>query len=105
MTDIVHGKPRDAMLVMITKAITTGTKRDERKSPRDQGFFAGRVTGYINSAAILAERMYGCDYELTRKVIGDAVRVLRELPAEDRRKKEAVQAYAERILTTALLEA
>ena len=63
MTDMVNGKgPRDVFVNMIAKAISTGKKVQAHKSPRDNAFYAGRISAFVHSAAMLAELMYGCDF-------------------------------------------
>ena len=97
--------PRDALVNMVAKAMSTGSKSMHRpRNAKSEAFFAGRVSGYVNSAAILAELMYGCDYELTRKLLAEAVKEVRSSWDQDSlRDAAAVGNMAHGIVTEALL--
>ena len=100
--------PQEAIVTMVAKAISTGSKAVKEPGQRDKAFFAGRVSGYVNSAAVLAEQQYGCDYDSTRKLVADAVRLLREsLTREEIREmdKENITVLALQIVEAALHEA
>jgi len=97
--------PRDALVNMVAKAMSTGSKTMHRgRSAKNEAFFAGRVSGYVNSAAILAELMYGCDYELTRKLLSAAVKKVRSSWSQDSLRDAAtVGVMADGVVTEVLL--
>jgi hypothetical protein len=79
--DVVNGKtpsPRDALVNLVIKAINTGSKTmGKARSPRDEGFYVGRVSAFVGSAAVVVELMYGGDYEAARRALMTAVNAVR----------------------------
>jgi hypothetical protein len=51
----------DLVVNLIGRAITTGAPHDGKGNVTDHRFYAGRSTGFVQAAAMVAEDAYGCD--------------------------------------------
>lgn len=79
MTDTVNYKAiRDSLVNCVAKAINTGAKARQPLSPRDQAFFAGKVAGCVNAAAICIEQVYGGNFERVQRRLNAEVRLIRQ---------------------------
>lgn len=62
MSDTIRTSPHDTLVGLVGKAIDTGRKVEARRSPRDNAFYAGRISAFVYAAAMLADQMYGCTF-------------------------------------------
>jgi hypothetical protein len=63
MSDIGKVSPHDLFVGLIGKAISTGKRVTVKETARNNTFFAGRISAFIYSAAMLADQMYGCNFD------------------------------------------
>jgi hypothetical protein len=70
-TDVSLASPRDLLVNMIAKAITTGLKIDGNLAKRhaDVVFYAGRISGLTHAAAMTAHVLYGADFVQAKRLV------------------------------------
>lgn len=73
-TKVVIGSPHDALVNILVAALRSEAGiRLRQLDGKSTGYYAGRRAGFICSAAVLVDQMYGGDYEQAKSEIGKAV--------------------------------
>jgi hypothetical protein len=69
-----NGSPREAMVNILRGALRSEAGvRDHQRTGKPTGYYAGRKSGFVCSAATLAHLCYGVDYDAAKAVLGREV--------------------------------